>query len=227
MSRDPNPLAVCGNVIFDLDGTLVDSKPGIVAGLRHALAQLGHDLPAEEALDWAIGPPLDVVVARLLAPLGDGRVREAVACYREWYGSVGLYDAVVYAGVVELLDRLVTAEKSLFVATSKRTSFARRVLEHFGLAAHFRAVYGAEPHGRFDRKSELIHHLLTTEGLDAAATVLVGDREHDVAAARANGLRVVGVTYGYGGHEELVSADALCGSAAEVQLQLGLRKTPE
>jgi phosphoglycolate phosphatase len=196
-------------VLFDLDGTLVDSRPGIIAGLRHALAVLGHELPATP-LDWAIGPPLADVLARLLARFGDGRVEEGVAAYRQWYGAVGLFDARPYPGVPEVLARLDAAGRSLFVATSKRVDFARTVVGQFGLAGFFRGVYGPGLDGQHARKDDLLRHLLASEGLAPAETVLVGDREHDVAAARANGLRVVGVVWGYGGRDELAEADALC-----------------
>src|SRR4051794_9407183 len=95
------PMMPCRNVLFDLDGTLIDSRPGILAGLRHTLRQLGHELPTEPDLDWAIGPPLADVMARLLTTVGDPRVESAVASYREWYGAVGLFDARPYPGVPE------------------------------------------------------------------------------------------------------------------------------
>jgi len=203
---------VSRNIIFDLDGTLLDSRPGILAGLRQALRSLGHELPADLCLNWAIGPPLLEVMARLLAPLGDARAEEAAACYRDWYRTEGLFDSRPYPGVPEMLECLSGMGKVLFVGTSKRTDFARTVLEHFGLAGRFRCVYGAEPHGKFDRKPDLIRHLLEIERLAVAETALVGDREYDVAAARANGLRMVGVTYGYGSREELEDAALLCDS---------------
>jgi len=214
----PTQGSPCQNVIFDLDGTLVDSRPGIVAGLRHALRHLGHELPADAVLDWAIGPPLAEVMARLLVPFGDARAGEAVLHYRRWYAAVGLFDARPYPGIVELLEGLTRVGKSLFVGTSKRTAFARTVLEHFGLARHFRAIQGSEEHGGLDRKANLLGHLLRGEGLDPAATFVVGDREHDVVAAHANGLRIVAVTYGYGSREELLQAGAslLCDSPARL-----------
>jgi phosphoglycolate phosphatase len=217
------PAAACRNVIFDLDGTLLDSRPGIVAGLRHTLRHLGHDLPADASLDWAIGPPLPDVMARLLGESDAARVRQAVECYRDWYGAVGVYDASPYPGVPELLDGLAAAGKSLFVGTSKRIDLARRALGHFGLAPRFRAVHGVGLDGQFARKTDLIRHLLDAEGLDAAETIVVGDREQDVAAARACGLCVAGATWGYGGRAELAAAGAnvLFDSPGDLLAQLG------
>jgi phosphoglycolate phosphatase len=208
------------NVLFDLDGTLIDSRPGIIAGMRHALATLGHALPAEEeqSLDWVIGPPLAQVLARLLQPFGDDhRTEQAVTAYREWYWRVGLFDARVYPGVPGLLEELAR-ERALFVCTAKRTAFARRVLEHFDLARCFQGIHGGEPDGRFDDKSELIRYLISAYGMSPEQTVLVGDREHDVLAGRGSGVSVIAVTYGYGGREELLAAGAsvLCDSPGDV-----------
>ena len=103
------------------------------------------------------------------------------------------------------------------------------MLDHFGLAPHFRAVYGSEEPGQLDRKAILLHHILQVEGLAAAETVVVGDREHDAIAARANGLRLIAVTYGYGSREELRAAGAtdLADSAEQVgRLLEGLRGIP-
>ena len=195
-------------VIFDLDGTLLDSRPGIRAGLRHTLIRLGHQPPPDLDPDWAVGPPLEEVMARLLAPYSDGRVAEAVAHYRAWYAAEGLYDAHVYPGVPELIGGLVAAGRPLFVATAKLVTFARLALDHFGLAGHFRAVYGAEPGVLSAPKVELIGTILTAEGLDPARAAVVGDRAVDIAAARAHGALAVGAAYGYGGRAELEAAGA-------------------
>jgi phosphoglycolate phosphatase len=204
------------SVLFDLDGTLIDSRPGIFAGLRYTLRRLGHDLPEEQALDWTIGPPLRQVMARLLEPFGDPRVQEAVAEYRSWYGADGLFDATPYPGIPELLDRLVASQRVLFVSTAKQTTFARAVLTHLGLAGRFRVIRGVEPGGLFEHKPDLVRHLLESEGLHAAETVLVGDRQHDLEAARANGVAVIGALWGYGSHAELQDADHVCVSRGEL-----------
>ncbi len=215
------PFSNVRNILFDLDGTLVDSKPGILAGLRRTLLQLGYELPATASLDWAIGPPLREVMVQLLAPFADTRADLAVTLYREWYGNVGLFDAVPYPGVAEVLDRLRTAGMRLFVTTSKRTPFAVRVLEHFGLAGQFEAIRGAEPHGRFDDKVHLVGDLLATAKLLPEETVLVGDREHDLLAARANGLTIVAAAYGYGMRTELAGADGFCEQPSDLAALLG------
>jgi phosphoglycolate phosphatase len=206
-------------VIFDLDGTLIDSRPGILSGLRHALGSLGHDLPPDLDLDWAIGPPLDEVMARLLSPRGDVRVEAAVLAYREHYGRLGLFDARLYEGIAPLLAELSSSGRTLFIGTSKLAPFARRVAEHFGLAHHFRGVFGSEADGRFRRKADLIRRILDEHRLAPSEVVMVGDREHDVLGARALGVPVVSVTYGYGTAEELLAAGAtvLCDSPDQLR----------
>jgi phosphoglycolate phosphatase len=203
-------------VIFDLDGTLVDSRPGILAGIRFMLAKLGHELPADADLDWMIGPPIEQAMARLLAPFGDDRVALAVATYREHYSTIGLYDVEPYEGIPALLDELSAEGRTLLVGTSKLAPFARRVLDHLGFMPRFAAIHGAEPDGRFRQKADLLRHVVAEHRLDPSRTVMVGDREHDVLAARACGLDVVGVTFGYGNADELHRAGAtvLCDSVA-------------
>jgi len=195
-------------VIFDLDGTVVDSRPGILAGIRQMMARLGHDLPADADLDWLIGPPIDEAFADLLAPFGDDRVALAVATYREHYSTTGIFDVRPYDGMPGLLDDLKARGRTLLVATSKLVPFARRVIDHLGLTGHFASIHGSEADGRFREKDDLLRHVIQSRGLDPAATVMVGDRAHDVQGAVANGLDVVAVTYGYGTVKELRRAGA-------------------
>ena len=120
------------------------------------------------------------------------------------------------SSVPEMLERLRPAR--LLVATAKMARFAERIVTHFGLGPYFSGVYGAEPGGRFDDKADLIAHMLRREGLAPEATVMIGDRGLDVVAARANGLRAVGVLWGYGSERELreAGADRLCAKPAEL-----------
>lgn len=197
------PLAI----LFDLDGTLVDSEPGIVASCRATLLAMGHR-PDDLDVASLIGPPLEEVMAHVLDRFGDDRVAEAVLVYRAHYGSTGLLQTTIYPGVAEALNRLSALNTRLYVATSKRTVFARRILETLGLIANFVDVHGSEPGGAVDHKADLIADLLTRHDLDPARSLMVGDRRQDIAGAKANGVAAIGVLWGYGDREELQAAGA-------------------
>lgn len=200
--------ADCRAVLIDLDGTLSDSRPGIAGCFRYTLGQLGLDPDKAGDLTWAVGPPIRVSIERLLAPYGDTRVDEALAIYRARYSDVAIYDCTVFPGVVRMMDRLLSAGVALRIATSKRRDFADRVIDHLDLRRYFPAVYGAEPGGGLEDKADLIAHILSAEGFDAAGTTMIGDRLHDIHAAQANAVRSVGVMWGYGGRDELTTARA-------------------
>jgi phosphoglycolate phosphatase len=199
-------------VLFDLDGTLTDPRPGFVRSIRHALARLGRPCPPNDALASFIGPPLRGTFATLLGTADRGLVEQAMSLYRERYAEVGLYENSVYDGVAEMLETVRGRGSALFVATSKPRVYAERIVKHFGLDRHFAGVYGAELGGRFDDKAALLTHLLATERTAASTAVMVGDRATDVASAGLNGIRSVGVLWGYGPEAELVAAgaDVLC-----------------
>lgn len=213
------------NVLFDLDGTLTDPREGITRCIQYALEQLNRPVPAQSALEAYIGPPLRSTFASLLASTDAALVETAVGFYRERFAAVGLYENELYAGVFPMLERLQAARLRLFVATSKVATFAERILEHFGLSSFFEGVYGSTLEGRFDNKVDLLRHLLASERLSAAETLMVGDRQHDVIAARQNRIFSLGVTYGYGTRAELTAAKAgaLCDSPEEVAAFLSER----
>jgi phosphoglycolate phosphatase len=199
---------VTPTVLLDLDGTLSDSKPGIAGCFRFVLGELGHDPAAAGDLSWAVGPPIATSIGRLLSQYGDDRVDRAVGIYRARYSDVAIYDCSVFDGVHAMLDALRDAGAPMLIATSKRRDFAERVMDHLGLRGYARAVYGAEPGGGLDEKHDLLAHILARESLDPARAVMVGDRLHDIHAARANDIRSVGALWGYGGEAELRAAGA-------------------
>lgn len=190
-------------VLFDLDGTLTDPRVGITGCIRHALSALGRTPPDPDELLWCIGPPLTGNFARLLGTDDPDLVARAVELYRERFGTVGLYENALYPGIPEALAAVRAAGWATYVATSKPRVFARRIVEHFGLVALFDGVYGSELDGTRVDKGDLIAHALREERLAATRTVMVGDREHDAIGARRCGLRVIGVSYGYGTEAEL------------------------
>ena len=209
-------------VLLDLDGTLIDSKPGIVASFNAALQALGHRPDPSFDLTFVIGPVLTDVMGEVLAHYGDARVDEAVAAYRRHYGEVGLFDVAPYDGIAALLASLKAAGLRLFLATSKRTAFAVRILDHLGMSDRFDGIYGSEPDGSRDGKPELIAAILRRETIRADEAIMVGDRRYDIAGAHANDLRAVGVLWGYGARQELEEAGADLLVAAPADLQAAL-----
>jgi phosphoglycolate phosphatase len=193
-------------LLFDLDGTLVDPAVGIVEACQYALEKMGRPVPEARDLYWIIGPPIRISFQKLLGEGGD--VEEGVRLYREHYAAGGMFNATVYAGIEQALRELQHSDTTMFVCTAKATTFASRIVEHFGLSRYFASIYGAELSGRFENKADLIAHMIETEGFDPKFACMVGDRSHDVIAAAAHGIPTLGALWGYGSRDELVNAGA-------------------
>jgi phosphoglycolate phosphatase len=196
------------SVLLDLDGTLVDSQPGIFASCVAALRALGHE--PGEALDIkrAIGPPLEEMLQTLLQAHGDDRLGEAVAAYRHHYGEIGLLASEPYPGVIGALHEMRRAGLRIYLATSKRQVFAQRILENLKLGTYFDGIYGSVPGGTLDHKPELIAHILSEQEICVSHSLMVGDRRHDIIGAHAVNMRGLGVLWGYGSRDELEAAGA-------------------
>lgn len=203
-------------VLLDLDGTLSDNFPGIARSIGYALARLGVPLPSEEALRSCVGPPLRESFARLAPGLPASGIEAALAHYRERYAEIGWRENAAYDGVGEALVLLAQRAARVFVCTAKPEVFATRIVAHFGFAAHVERVYGADLDGRLDDKRVLLAHALAQERLDPRHAIMVGDRHHDMRAAKANGTRAVGVLWGYGSRDELAGAERLLAHPAEL-----------
>ncbi len=194
------------NILFDLDGTLTDPKEGILNCIRYALEELGYTSPAESELRQYIGPPLQTSFHELLASEDTALVDQAIALYRERFAPTGLFENTLYPDIPETLQHLYSKETTLYVATSKPTIYAEKIISHFGLAKFFREIHGSQLDGTRSNKKELIEYILTKEGLAANETIMVGDRKHDAIGAIANGVQAHGVLWGYGAQEELEQA---------------------
>jgi phosphoglycolate phosphatase len=204
-------------VLVDLDGTVVDSRSGIISSYQFALQRLGVQVPNATDLEWVIGPPSRRSFPKLLGPGLD--VEEAVRLYREHYADHGIFDAAVYNGIVEALVEIRSSLSGrIFLCTAKPLPYARRIIEHFRLGHLFDGLYGAEFGDRFDDKGYLIAHILEIEGLDPRRAVMIGDRDNDVRAARRHDIPSVGVLWGYGSADELSGAGAtvLCHAPCEL-----------
>lgn len=196
------------NIFFDLDGTLTDSGPGIMNGVRYALEKLGAPALPEATLRRFVGPPLHDSMQRFCGFTLD-KAMHSVDVFREYYNVTGIFENSVYPGIEELLRALTDMGKRLFVATSKPKVAAERVLEHYELRKYFTFVAGATLDSSLVEKKDIIAHAMKNCGAAAENTLMVGDREHDIWGANANHMDSVGILWGYGSREELLSAGAM------------------
>lgn len=132
----------------------------------------------------------------------------ALSLYRERFADKGLYENSLYGGIEDTLAALAAGRHRLFIATSKPTVYAERIVEHFGMGEYFERVFGSELDGTRADKTELLSHALEETGIAPRRAIMIGDRSHDMIGARNNGMTAVGVLYGYGGKRELVAAGA-------------------
>lgn len=196
-------LADIENVLFDLDGTLVDSRETIATSILHALEKMDVDAAAGPRVETLIGMPLyDIFVGRF----GMEEVNALIAIdhYRIYYDNLNQAGTTVYESVHEDLERLKTGGYRLYIATVKPTQIAEKVLSDMQLLPYFDGVAGASMGPERRDKSSIIAHALSKFGLAPSRSMMVGDRDQDVEGARANGLRSVGVTYGFGMREEIL-----------------------
>ena len=192
-------------VLFDLDGTLTESGIGITRSVAHALRKHGIEETDQAKLDRFIGPPL-IDMFQQLYGFSEEEARQGVEDFREYFSVKGIFENRVYDGVEEMLQALQKAGKTCVLATSKPEEYAVQIMERFGLAKYFAKICGATMDEKRTDKAEVIAYAL--EGLEKENVIMVGDREHDVLGARANGLETIGVLYGYGSREELEQAGA-------------------
>ncbi|MGA2570600.1 MAG: HAD hydrolase-like protein [Terracidiphilus sp.] len=201
-------------LIFDLDGTLTDSKPGILGCLRKVLdaRSMGDCGPLERF----IGPPVEQWAEELL-PGGTQEDRAALARdYRACYDREGWRNNSVFPGVGEMLAKLDEAGFPLLVCTSKQEHFAMRILDAFGLARFFSGVYGDKLEYESHSKADLLARILSGRGLGRETAWMVGDRTFDIEAAHENGIRCLAAGWGYGTPEECAQADAVAATPSEV-----------
>lgn len=193
------------SVLFDLDGTLVDSRRTIVDSIRHALETLGMDAGAAADVQSLIGKPLLEIFTGHYG-MDHDRALEAIDVYRVYYDGLNQAGTIVYPGVENGLEALNASGYRLFLATVKPTGIADKVLTDLGLRGHFEGVAGASMGPERREKGAIIAWALSTFGLDASASLMIGDRDQDIEGARENGLPAVAVSWGFGGVEEFERA---------------------
>lgn len=211
-------------LLFDLDGTIVESGPGIIGAVSYALEKMGCKITDQEGLKKFIGPPLMDSMKEYYG-MTDKEAAKAVAYYREYYADKGIFESSVYEGFLEAASRLKAAGKVLAVATSKPEKYAGRIAEKFGFSELFQGIYGASMDGKLVKKDDVIRYALRSLGISSGEygkVLMIGDRRHDILGAKANGLKSMGVLYGYGCRTELedAGADYIAGTPKAVAEQV-------
>lgn len=198
-------------VLFDLDGTLTDSREGICKSVQHALIKMGLPAPELKELECFIGPPLKTSFREFYGIEGEDAVR-ATSYYRERYSVVGKYENMPYPGIAELLKDLKEAGYILAVASSKPEVYVEDILKHFDLYEYFHYVTGSDMEGKRGEKEDVIEEAFRRMGLEPEErrkhAVMVGDRHFDINGAKFFGIDSIGVTYGFAKEGELKEAGA-------------------
>lgn len=201
-------------LLFDLDGTLSDPLEGIGNAINYALSSLGYETRSSENLGQFIGPPLDQTFKQLTASGDQEHLLALVKEFRVYFGGKGYAENHLYQGIPEILDAFHRQGVSMGVCTVKREDFARKIIRMFRLDAYFDFISG----GNIGMtKGTQIARLLEKRQI-SSGSIMIGDREGDIRAARENGLRSAGVLWGYGSREELTAAspDRLFESPADL-----------
>lgn len=212
-------------VLIDLDGTLVDSAPGIVSTIAFTLKEMGKEVPPmKDLLRW-VGPPLPESF-RTRGHMADDEADEAVRVYRARYLDVGVYDAKLFEGVAGLLMGLKNAGAHLAIATSKPTTPATIMLEHFTLSDFFDVIACAADDETRGKKEEVVEDALAglnARGVDTTSAIMIGDRIHDVEGAAVHGLDTIMVRWGYGGPTEWAQAHRVVDTPQQLHQALGIK----
>ncbi len=222
---DARPPARRRLVLFDLDGTLIDSEPGITACLAHAFERIGAPLPAREVLRTWIGPPFRQTFPSVLGD-DEARIVAAIDHYRDRFEDIGWSEHSIYDGIPELIAALAENGDALAVVTTKPESQARLIVDHFPFGGAFARVYGPTDRHSHRSKAEMIADALADFDVRAGQTTMIGDRHFDIEGARANCVRGLGVAWGFGSLEELQGAGAHAIAARPSELAELLEASP-
>jgi phosphoglycolate phosphatase len=192
-------------LFFDLDGTISNNLLGIGRCLNFALERLGlRHLSDDEILPF-VGPPFRESLPRLFPGID---TEAALRLYRERYEQTGWLENDLYDGIADAIRKLHLQGFTIALCTSKPRLFAEKIIDHFQLSRYFDGVHGPELDGRFDRKTDLLAHLVEQYKVAPSSVVMVGDRDKDVEAALHVGAHSLGVLWGFGSEDELTRAGA-------------------
>lgn len=197
------------NIFFDLDGTIIDSAPGIIKALRYAYQQAALSVPDDSVLRKFIGPPLLESIEKYTKISPESELaRQLLRGFQEYYGRSGWQEMRLYPQIVPVLKQLQQNGHRLYIATAKPQTFAKQIVDYLEIQQYFVNLYGTDLDEKMQKK-DVIQRALKTEAIsDPQQIVMVGDRDTDVLGAAANQVATIGVLYGFGTATELTQAGA-------------------
>lgn len=207
------------NILFDLDGTLTDSQEGVIKCFQQAVKEINQKHIEEADIKPLIGIPIRSIFGRLLETEETDLIARAINIYRQRFSETGIFQNTIYPGVIELLNVLNQESYRICIVTLKNQPDAEIIARHFSFDSLVSGIFGPDLTEYPENKSGMIKSVLNQLTLSPDETVMIGDRKEDVLSGKANGVRTIGVTYGYGSTEELIDAspDHICNDTSEIQ----------
>ncbi len=189
-------------ILFDLDGTIVDSGEGIKKSIKYSLKDIGIIEDREDVLNDFIGPPLtDSYMKHYNLSIYEANA--VIQTYREYYKDIGVFENVLYHGIEEVISSFKNKEYQIILATSKPEIFAKKVLDQHNLTKYFDFIAGATLDFSRATKIEVIQHILKNNKIDIKSAYMIGDTKFDILGGKEFGMKTIGVSYGYGNKKEL------------------------
>jgi len=185
-------------VIFDVDGTLLNTEEGILSSAKYAIEEHGKPMPSDNILRTFIGPPIADSFAKEFNVKGK-ELSDMVKTFRDRYKGEDLLKAKPYPGIYDVLDGLRQSGLKAAVATYKRQDYAETIMRHFGFDSYTDIIYGADSNNKL-KKKDIIRNCITAAGIESGEAVMVGDSDNDAIGAESLGIKFIAVTYGFGFH---------------------------
>lgn len=189
------------NILFDLDGTLIDSAPGIEESFYKAYLKV-YNKECPKNITNFIGPPIDQVLTAVNGELNLDTIKRFIDAFKQHYDNEGYKKSILYDDVESILEILLKNKTNLFLATNKRVKPTKLILEYLSIDKYFNHIYCTDIlDQKFKNKTDLIAHILKANPLELNETIMIGDTLHDGIAAEENNLDFALVEYGYGQYE--------------------------
>lgn len=205
------------NIFLDIDGTILDSEPGLHDALIKMFSEMGWETPSDEELTKYLGPPIAWSLENLYGISAQTEVQRAKKIFQEYYTNISIYNFKVYTGIPEFLQRVSEKNLNVYAASCKRAENTKTQLDFCGLSKHFDEIFGLKDSLKAQNKQSILENAIEKLGIQAKDCVMIGDRASDIHGAKDLGMKAIGVCYGYGTEEELVNVDRIAFSVKELE----------